>query len=227
MKRLLVTALFLACVAAGCSKTPMRPVVPPAHAAVATTPVGAVQALGLACEARDTTAYRALFTVDYVFRLDPFDPSFYEYPGSELTRADELILAAHMFHLGNHTVAAASRIEVAWLDSLIESPDDRPGKTSPYHAMISTRGRILADLGDAIFDASDPQVFYLVRGDSALVPPGLGLAADSTRWFIERWEDYSLAPPAAWERTRDTRPMQTTPGGRKLWGSLKKLYLPD
>lgn len=227
MKQSLVTALLIACVASGCSKSSTRPMLPPVQVAVATTPVAALQALGLALDARDTTAYRELFTTDYVFRLDPRDPAFFEWPGPVLTRSDELIAAAHMFRVGNQTVAAANRIEVTWLDSLIAFPDGRPGKTSPYHAMIATRGRILADLGDAILDISDPQVFYLVRGDSAQIPPELGVAADSTRWFIERWEDYALASPAAWEHARNARPAQTTPGSRKLWGSLKKLYLPD
>jgi len=58
--------------------------------------------------------------------------------------------------------------------------------------------------------------FHLVRGDSALLPQELldrGARRDSTRWYVERWDDETVGPAA------------TLPARNLTWGRLKLLYL--
>jgi hypothetical protein len=52
------------------------------------------------------------------------------------------------------------------------------------------------DEGNAL-EVTGFALFYVVRGDSAAIPPELysrGFRPDSLRWWIERWEDETLAP---------------------------------
>ena len=39
--------------------------------------------------------------------------------------------------------------------------------------------------------------FFVVRGDSALIPQELGFKPDSNRWYIDQWRDETLGGPAA------------------------------
>ena len=78
-------------------------------------------------------------------------------------------------------------------------------------------GRTATISGNRIAGAAS---FYLVRGDSAQIPPDLqarGLRPDRSRWWIERWEDETLRVPG--------RPgMATMPGRSITFGELKMLY---
>jgi hypothetical protein len=59
----------------------------------------------------------------------------------------------------------------------------------PWHQQIVAGVHLRIDTGEQEFNVEGLATFYLVRGDSALIPTDTGLRADSTRWWIERWED--------------------------------------
>ncbi|MBI5169447.1 MAG: hypothetical protein HZA61_08170 [Candidatus Eisenbacteria bacterium] len=109
---------------------------------------------------------------------------------------------------------------------LIESPDPRPGKHPRWHKVVSSNAEVAANL---TLEGSTPEVyllagrftFYCVRGDSAWIPLDLqweGVTPDSTRWWIERWED---ATTAATEPGMHPDPARTT-----TFTGLKNLFLP-
>jgi len=59
--------------------------------------------------------------------------------------------------------------------------------------------------------------FFMVRGDSALIPADLaarGFRPDSTRWYIERWEDDTFQEVGA----------RAMPTSTATWGTIKVLY---
>ena len=75
--------------------------------------------------------------------------------------------------------------------------------------------------------------FYLARGDVALIPDELkakGFGPDSTRWYIERWEDdtannptgggSALAAPRSPARARPA----ASADDRESWGEVKLTY---
>ena len=81
--------------------------------------------------------------------------------------------------------------------------------------------------------------FFVVRGDSAMIPQELSFKPDSTRWYIERWEDYTLnlhavprAPPGRGSCRgppprrpgRLRRPGLARPHFDVTWGRIKSLY---
>ena len=96
---------------------------------------------------------------------------------------------------GTASEPRAKRIEFTYNSSLIAIPDTRPGKTDPWHKKITPRVTLRVVLGDDQEYEVDGYVnFYLVRGDSALIPQDIkdrlgAAAADAGRWYIERWED--------------------------------------
>jgi hypothetical protein len=62
-----------------------------------------------------------------------------------------------------------------------------------WHKNIRTQVVLNIQTGDGnAFDISGAANFYMVRGDSALIPEELrlrGFGPDSTRWYIRRWDD--------------------------------------
>src|SRR5262249_23904018 len=105
--------------------------------------------------------------------------------------------------------------------TFILEPDSRPGKTFPWHQEIKRNVVLSVDNGDQNFRITGAARFYIVRGDSALIPPELvqrGFHADPNRWWIERWEAEPLD-------TSGTAPADSpTPTKTSTWGSLKALY---
>lgn len=101
---------------------------------------------------------------------------------------------------------------------LVSVPDPRPGKHPRWHQVVSSNAAVSANL---IFGDGIPQVyllsgrftFYCVRGDSAV-----GGTPDSTRWWIERWEDQTLP---------ETAPgMHPDPARTTSFTALKNLFVP-
>jgi hypothetical protein len=77
-------------------------------------------------------------------------------------------------------------------------------------------------------------LFYVVRGDSALIPSEFGtrFRGDSTRWWIERWEDETAgasspasAQPVGRAARHPARPNSGfLPPGPATWGQVKTAY---
>lgn len=109
---------------------------------------------------------------------------------------------------------------------LVAMPDTRPGKNPRWHKVVSSNAEVSANF---TFGGPSPEVylltghftFYCVRGDSAQIPPELqreGVTPDSTRWWIERWEDESILA---------TEPgMHPDPARTATFTGLKNQFLP-
>ena len=59
----------------------------------------------------------------------------------------------------------------------------------------------------------------MVRGDSAAIPAELGFGPDSTRWYIERWEDETLSSGSRTLPVAAPQPARNT-----TWGMILTLY---
>jgi hypothetical protein len=161
---------------------------------------------------RGIKEYEEVFTDDYRFQFAETDSAGNAYRDVPYTREDELRSATGLF-VGNADHEAASEIQLDFDKTLIPLNDDRPGKDPYWHQSIRTR----VDLKVTLDRGAGPEVnevhgyakFYLVRGDSAVIPKELvdrGFKPDPNRWWIERWEDETL--PAG------TAPARAMPLGR-------------
>ena len=80
------------------------------------------------------------------------------------------------------------------------------------------------------FQVTGAAGFFLVRGDSALIPPELiakGVGPDPGRWYVERWEDETGGSDGATARVADERrpsSLQALPARNTTWCSIIALY---
>jgi len=190
----LITAGALAC--AGCGGgSPFKPLdlTPAATPPAADSPEGLLQRFQWALEHRDIAVYEGLFTGDYVFTYTPVEAV----DNPPIYRDEEIAIARRMLHDGTQYEPPARGITVTLVNQLIPIPDTRPGKPDPWHKLIQTRVTLRVDLGDPVPILIDgDQAFFVVRGDSAVFSQEMrdrGLGPDSSRWYIERWEDHSGA----------------------------------
>jgi hypothetical protein len=241
---LLVLAL-LAALAAGCFN-PFDPRISDERAASSpapapNTPANTVRLFVWCWAHRDPTRYAEVFTDDYRFIFQPNDSAGNPFRERPWLREDEMASAQHLFS-GGADQPPASGIEISIDSKLVPLPDPRPGHDPHWHKTINTH----VDLKVTVTDASGtPQVtpvvgnmlMYLVRGDSAVIPSELvaqGFKRDSTRWWIDRWEDQTIVTngPASARPVRRpgltaafTDPPPLLPP--VTWGWLKQLYRPD
>jgi len=138
---------------------------------------------------RSIAEYEELFTEDFRFAFT--DVEAVDNP--PILRDEEITIARRIFVDGTAGEPRAKRIELNYNSLLISIPDTRPGKTDPWHKKITPRVALRVVLGnDQEYEIDGYVNFYLVRGDSALIPPELkerGFGPDLGRWYIERWED--------------------------------------
>ncbi len=187
-------ALLLLGFAGGCSK-PFRPAISPPSVASAPTPDSPQDAIRLfewCWNERDIATYGRVFTDDFRFIFALGDSAGNPFRDDPVTREVELAMARHLFVGGGSGWPVISIVLV--LDPTLRvSPDSRPGKNAKWHKEILTS----VDLAVTTEDSTEYRIlgnarFFVVRGDSALIPQELGLAADSTRWYIDRWDDETL-----------------------------------
>jgi hypothetical protein len=185
---------------------------------------------------RAVPEYEELFTYDFRFAFAAADSA----DNAPILRDDEIEIARHLFLEGTATAPRANRIDYDYRDPIVPLPDSRPGKTSPWHQQVQTRVvlNITFDDGTSIVVDSDVN-FFLVRGDSAQIPPDLaarGFGPDPNRWYIERWEErggnaVSTGPPAETlasvlfrpDRSRGVR-VASTAMDYVSWGELMARY---
>ena len=198
------------------------------------SPSGVLRLFEWAYNNRDFSQYRTVFTDDYRFVFGATDTAGNRYRNQPYTRADELASAQNLF-------GAASTITLALDKSFVVFPDPRPGMNPTYHKNILTQ----VQLNIVTQDGGQTNVegkanFFLVRGDSAAIPADLGVQPDSNRWYIDRWEDQTLAGALALARLdasgRSIVPAAARPAGGATaarsvsdvlyvtWGELKRLY---
>lgn len=138
---------------------------------------------------RAIAEYRELFTDDYRFVFAAADSSGQAYRDNPWTREDELSSATGLFQ-------RASQINLRLDKNFYADRDPRPGKAWPWHKRIRTSVALTILMSEGgQTDVIGFARFFLTRGDSAAIPEELklkGFGADSSRWYIERWEDETL-----------------------------------
>ena len=222
IRAVLAAALFAL---AGCTTQIVLPVAPePDVAPAPSTPALALARLSWGWKHRALEPCRDLFTCDYEFVFAPGDTNGARFQDRPWTRPDELDFARHLFETGSALAPAASYVALDMGSDQAVLPDDRPGKDAGWHrridtpfvAVVEAPGRELRVLG---FES-----LYFVRGDSACIPQELrdrGYEPDSTRWWIEHWEEFVVASGAP-SAPRVARPPPLRP---VTLGALKALYL--
>jgi hypothetical protein len=156
------------------------------------SPQGIVRLFAWCWNNRDATTYQQLFTSDYVFVFAVGDSAGNQYRDAPWTREDELNTARNLFEGGGAASPAAS-ITLVLDATLYPSNDSRRGKDPKWHKEVATSVNLAIETEEGIqYNITGNATFYVVRGDSAKIPSDLSLKPDSTRWYIERWEDYTL-----------------------------------
>jgi hypothetical protein len=185
---------------------------PAPTAPVADSPQNAARLLGWCWSRLDTTSYRTLFSSDYEFVFGTLDPYGNAYRDTAWTREDELISFHHLV-AGGDAYQPRALTASCLLDRYFRvSNDPRPGKTSPWHELIRTSATVHLTTESGTWALTGYANFFLVRGDSANVP---GAPRDSTRWYLERWEDDTFG---------DDSGARVMPAKKWSWGALKALY---
>jgi hypothetical protein len=149
---------------------------------------------------RGIKEYEEIFSDDYRFQFAQGDSAGNAYRDAPYTREDELRSAAGLF-VGTVDHPEASEILLDFDKSLTDLSDGRPGKDPLWHRSIRTKVNLKVTIdrgnGPEVNEVNGYALFYVVRGDSAVIPPELvarGFKPDSLRWWIERWEDETLPP---------------------------------
>jgi len=179
--------------------------------------------------------YREIFTEDYQFYFNALDSAGADWRGTPFTRDDELIQATNLFVGGSATEPAASSIRLSLDRNFFVFPDpdyteyEGPFPRTPrdplgrWHKNIRTTVtlQIGTDDGNSI-EITGHANFYMVRGDSALIPEELrlrGFGPDSTRWYIRRWNDETAQEGTLAMAASPARPAGQAMGRWSLPGS--------
>ena len=143
-------------------------------------------------EHQSIAEYRELFTDDFRFAFAVTDSFGNAYRERGFTRDDELASATNLFLGGDAGQPRANRITLDFDQDLIAFSDSRPGKDPLWHKEIFTRVLLTVESDLSIDRVNGSARFFLVRGDSALIPQELenrGFGPDTNRWYIERYEE--------------------------------------
>ncbi len=190
-----------------------------------TTPQNAVKLFEWCWVNRGVEEYKELFTEDYVFLSAGKDSAGNDTREIQARRDDEVETAANMF-IGSAERPPASRITLNFDRNLIPFPDTRPGKNPIWHKTVRTSVDLNVDIGDgSTLEVRGYALFFLTRGDSAAIPTELearGFRPDSLRWWIDRWEDETLAPEGL--AARPARRAGAHPAFPVTMAQLKALY---
>jgi len=195
-----------------------------------TTPQNAVRLFEWCWKNRGVEEYKELFTEDYVFLSAGLDSAGNQTREIQARRDDELQTAENMF-IGSAERPPAEKIQLDFDRNLIPFPDTRAGKNPIWHKTVRTTVslKVQIDQGNLV-EVTGYALFFLVRGDSAAIPAELkarGFKPDSLRWWIDRWEDETLAPEGLVAGPGAARPASgsATIGMTMTMAELKRLYL--
>jgi hypothetical protein len=208
----------------GCGKETATAPAPP-QPPVAGSPKNALLALQWAAEHRDFAVMRTLFADDFVFVFAAQDSAGNAYRDTPWTREDELAFWLHLFE-GGSTEPPADRITLDYTNTLTTFPSSRPGHHPTWHKEVRAEVNLRIQRGESSLEVRGPSMFFFVRGDSAAIPQELideGYLPDSTRWWIERWEDETISSAATFV-LRGPAPATPNPTRAFTWGTIKVLY---
>ena len=155
---------------------------------------------------RSINDYEEVFTDDFLFAFAATDSAGRAFQGAVLTRNDEIETARHLF-VGGGTSPPATSVSLQLDQNLRAEQDTRPGKRdTTYHREIVTDVVLRIETEEESFQVTGAARFFVVRGDSALLPQDLvdrGFRPDAGRWYIERWEDETVGTAGANAAARD------------------------
>ena len=140
--------------------------------------------------------YTEIFTDDFEFQFAVTDSAGNAFPDRGLFRQDELETARHLFIEGTASNPPANKIVLTFDKTFLPERDSRPGKEFPWHQEVKRNVVLSIDTIDQSFRITGAARFFVVRGDSAKIPDDLvqrGFRPDINRWYIERWEDETVA----------------------------------
>jgi len=190
---------------------------------VNSTPQGAIPRLERTYERQDEIEYPKLLTADFRYTFSAqSDPALATQYGLNWGKDDETQSAEHLFagfvNGTGEAVPPASRITVDFVNDQYY-PDPAHADSATWYVYcpvtnVNLTIDIPANGGTTTYDISAPHSFFLVRGDAALLDPGQ--AADSTRWYVRRWDDHSPALPNG-----GAAPV---PLAAASWGGMKGSY---
>jgi hypothetical protein len=147
--------------------------------------------------------------------------------------------ATNLF-VGGSDQPPASRITLQFDRTLIALGDSRPGKDPRWHKTIFTKVNLTVQISEgdqqSSLEVQGNARYYVVRGDSAVIPEELiqaGFRPDSTRWWVERWEDETLPSggvvfeePVLRRPDGRTQRLAAMPAEVLTWGGVKTRFLP-
>jgi len=179
---------------------PLTKPIPP-DAPAADSPAHLIERMEQTWERKDEASYALLLTSDFRYHFSPAaDPLLADLYGDNWTRIDEIAAITHLFHGFTNSndiqVPAASRIDMTLSGVSVVSDPDHPDSTIHYRKCVITSLSVTIAVPDPAGVSSVEYVInarhelYLVRGDAAVVPPGS--PADTTRWYMRRWDDLAM-----------------------------------
>lgn len=219
-RRRLLPLIALVVLAASCAQEdgPVAPL-PPAVPTGAYSPTEAARLVEWAWKNRNVEVLHRILTADYLFQFAQGDSAGNAYRDAPFTFENELFSSTGIF-LGGADHPAASEIQVDFDKELMDLPDGRQGKNTPWHRSIRTKVnlKVTVDRGNGpeVNEINGYVQFYVVRGDSASLSPAQVATGgnDPTRWWIDRWEDETLPPGAT----------SAHPSQNRTWGAVKTFY---
>lgn len=167
-----------------------------------TSPQGAVRRLVWSWNHRDMPTYAGLLTDDFQFVFDRGDSTGQPWRETPWGLGDEWRSSLHlMIGGGVHPPASDVRWEID--PNLVSLADPRAGRDPRWHRMVLTNVDLRVDCPDALGDTLGYPVFgqagfFLVRADSAALRGWpAGALSDTSHWYVQRWEDFTLPPYGA------------------------------
>lgn len=187
----------------------------------ADSPSNAIRLFEWGWEHRDLGAFRDVLAGDFLFVFTLGDSAGYPVRHAPFGREQMLLCLTHLF-VGGGSAPPATSIALTLDPTLRALPDSRVGKNGKWHKEIVTS----VDLTIKLEDLTEYRVtgyarFFVVRGDSAVIPGDLVAEPDSTRWYIDQWNDETLGGAA---RTLQALPVAPLPTGNATWGEILALY---
>jgi hypothetical protein len=184
---------------------------------------------------RDVSRYKELFTADYRFYFALGDSAGNLFRDAPVDRETEVRMARNLF-VGGGAKPPANSI-VLNLDPTITPQDDsRVGKNPKWHREVVTSVYLSIRTDEDAWDIQGSARFFVVRGDSAMIPAELGFKPDSNRWYIDRWNDETLGSspglaarpggPAITGSRAPAVPLTVTSIERVPWGTAPRPRMP-
>ena len=222
----LIAGVALA-LASGCSTehhvTGPLPVRPP----VANSPTNAIRRFEWGWNHRHQDSFRHILAGDFQFVFALGDSAGQFFPGARIGRDELLEILGYMF-VGGGTTPRATSVVLLLDPTLRVLPDSRPGKDPTWHKeILSTVDFTLRTEDGAEYRIAGDARFFVVRGDSAVIPADLvteGIGPDSTRWYIQQWNDETLHGAGLRKFPADLQ--APLPARNTSWGQILALYRP-